>query len=194
MQQSDLHVLVFEPDRERVEAFRRRMDAAGGVLTLPSWAGNCTCNYPLHTSLALVPMPPEFVQWSAWGEVAAEGWVRQVGINLGAPGNRVDEGRHVVARASPGRRSRVPVRFEPEGATSFYRRALWIAPAYGRRERAERLPCPFGQGTCLPLGPVLKMVISGWGRWSQAAARARAIPNLPQALRGRPANARRVSA
>ena len=92
MQQSDLHVLVFEPDRERVQAFRRRMDAAGGVLTLPSWAGNCTCNYPLHTSLALVPMPPEFVQWSAWGEVAAEGWVRQVGINLGAPGNRVDEG------------------------------------------------------------------------------------------------------
>ncbi len=138
---------------------------AGGVLTLPSWTGNCTCNYPLHTSLALVPKPPEFEQWSAWGEVAAEGWVRQVGINLGAPGNRVGEGGTLwlehprVGGPAP----RVPVRVTPDDATPFYRHALWMEPGEG-------WPWVTGSGveglSSLRIEPVVLKRQAGDGRFS----------------------------
>lgn len=101
---------------------------AGGVLTLPSWTGNCTCNYPVHTSLALAPMPPEFEQWSAWGDVAAEAPVRRVGINLGAPGNRAAEGGTLWLEYPKGGAPspHVPVQAAPDGIEWFYRHALWM--------------------------------------------------------------------
>jgi len=64
---------------------------ADGLLSLPSWSGNCTCNYPVSTSLALRSMPEEFEQWSAWGGVAVEAPVKRGGINFGAPGDRIVE-------------------------------------------------------------------------------------------------------
>ncbi len=106
---------------------------AGGVLTLPSWTGNCTCNYPVHTSLALAPMLPEFEQWSAWGEIAAEAPLRRVGINLGAPGNRVDENGTLwldVPRVG-GPSPHVPVQVAPGEVAPFYRHALWMEGGSG---------------------------------------------------------------
>ena len=47
-----------------------------GVLCLPSWTGNCTCNYPIFTSLAMVQMGEEHEEWAAWGSVAAEAPIR----------------------------------------------------------------------------------------------------------------------
>jgi outer membrane protein assembly factor BamB len=101
---------------------------AGGVLTLPSWTGNCTCNYPVHTSLALTPMRPEFEQWSAWGDVAVEAPVRRVGINLGAPGNRAAEGGTLWLEYPKGGAPSpyVPVKAAPDGIEWFYRHALWM--------------------------------------------------------------------
>jgi hypothetical protein len=112
---------------------RNHVIPAGGILTLPSWTGNCTCNYPLHTSLALAPMPPEFEQWSVWGEVAAEGPVRQVGINLGAPGNRVDpDGTLWLEHPQVGGPApQVPVSVQPDDVHHFYRHALWMEPGEG---------------------------------------------------------------
>jgi hypothetical protein len=106
---------------------------AGGVLTLPSWTGNCTCNYPVFTSLALAPMPPEFEQWAAWGDVAAEAPVRRVGINLGAPGDRVAEnGTLWLNHPSVGGPSpHVPVRVVPDAVDWFYRHALWMEDGQG---------------------------------------------------------------
>jgi hypothetical protein len=107
---------------------RNSIIPAGGVLSLPSWTGNCTCNYPVYTSLALVAMPADFEQWSAWGDVAVEAPLRRMGINLGAPGNRVSEDGTLwleyprVGGPSP----RVPVQTVPENAWGFYRHAMWM--------------------------------------------------------------------
>ncbi len=107
---------------------------AGGVLTLPSWTGNCTCNYPVHTSLALAPMPPDFEQWAAWGDAAAEAPVRRAGINLGAPGNRADDAGTLWLEypKAGGPAPHVPVQVEPAEARPFYRHALWMEGGQGR--------------------------------------------------------------
>ena len=112
---------------------RNSIIPAGGVLTLPSWTGNCTCNYPVYTSLALVAMPPQFEQWSAWGDVAVEAPVRRVGINLGAAGDRVaDNGTLWLDWPSVGGPSpTVPVQVAPETAEAFYRHAMWIRGGQG---------------------------------------------------------------
>ncbi len=112
---------------------RNSIIPAGGVLSLPSWTGNCTCNYPVYTSLALVAMPPEFEQWSAWGDVAVAAPVRRVGINLGAPGDRVaDNGTLWLDWPSAGGPSpTVPVQVQPEDAEAFYRHATWIRGGQG---------------------------------------------------------------
>jgi len=115
---------------------RNSIVPADGMLLLPSWTGNCTCNYPLTTSLGLVSMPPEFEQWTAWGGVAVEGPVRRVGINFGAPGDRMeDDGTLWLGCPNLHWPSvEVPVRIEPAGPPAsgqpayepFYRHALWM--------------------------------------------------------------------
>lgn len=112
---------------------RNSIVPAGGVLTLPSWTGNCTCNYPVFTSLALAPMPPAYEQWSAWGDVAEEGPVARVGINFGAPGDRTaPDGTLWLDWPSVGGPSpEVPVAVEPSTAEPFYRHALWMEKGDG---------------------------------------------------------------
>jgi len=107
---------------------RNSIVSGNGVLCLPSWTGNCCCNYPLRTSLALVRMPAEFEQWTAWGGVAVEAPIRRLGLNFGAPGDRMAEDGTLwldwpsVGGPSPD----VPVQVEPPDAKAFYRHALWI--------------------------------------------------------------------
>jgi len=112
---------------------RNSIIPACGVLSLPSWTGNCTCNYPLYTSLALVAMPPQFEQWSAWGDVAVEAPVRRLGVNLGAPGDRVaDDGTLWLDWPSVGGPSpTVPVQVQPDSAEPFYHHALWSEGGQG---------------------------------------------------------------
>ncbi len=67
---------------------------ANGLLNLPYFYDGCTCSYPLPMAVALVSMPPEFEQWASWGKVSAEktrGKIQVLGINFGAPGDRVTE-------------------------------------------------------------------------------------------------------
>ena len=67
---------------------------ANGLLNLPYFYDGCTCSYPLPMAVALVSMPPEFEQWASWGTVPIEqtrGKIQVLGINLGAPGDRVTE-------------------------------------------------------------------------------------------------------
>ena len=105
---------------------RNSMVPAGGVLSLPAWTGNCTCNYPVFTSLALVAMPPEYEQWSAWGGLAVDAPIQRVGINFGAPGDRMAEDGTLwldwpsVGGPSPD----VRVRVVPETVEPFYRHSL----------------------------------------------------------------------
>ncbi len=60
---------------------------ADGVLSAADYTRQCTCSYQNQSSLALVPMP-EAELWTFTGSQKVEGVVRQVGINLGAPGGR----------------------------------------------------------------------------------------------------------
>ncbi|MFN4257745.1 MAG: PQQ-binding-like beta-propeller repeat protein [Gemmataceae bacterium] len=60
---------------------------AGGLLVAPDYTRDCTCSYQNQTSLALVPMP-EAEMWTFFGSLSTSAPVRQVGVNLGAPGNR----------------------------------------------------------------------------------------------------------
>ncbi len=112
---------------------RNSIVPAAGVLSLPSWTGNCTCNYPVFTSLAMVSMPPEHEQWSAWGDVAEEAPLVRGGINFGAPGDRMaPDGTLWLDWPSVGGPSpTIPVRVEPSDAKPFYRHALWMEGGEG---------------------------------------------------------------
>ena len=61
--------------------------AAGGVLTCPEFTRTCSCSYQNQTSIGLIH-DPEVEAWSFTTNRALKGVVRQVGINLGAPGSR----------------------------------------------------------------------------------------------------------
>jgi len=66
--------------------------AADGVLSAPDYTRTCTCSYQNQASLAFVHMPEaEVWTFNPVGRLA--GRIRRVGINLGAPGDRMaDEG------------------------------------------------------------------------------------------------------
>lgn len=112
---------------------RNNVVPADGVLNIPHWTGNCTCNYPMGTSLALQPMPEEHEQWSAWGLVAASAPIRRVGLNFGAPGDRMTrEGTLWLDWPSVGGPSPdVKVEISPQTAEFFYRHAAWMKPGQG---------------------------------------------------------------
>jgi outer membrane protein assembly factor BamB len=69
---------------------RNSLIPAGGVLNAPNYAHGCSCNYNLFTSLALVHLPSaDLWTYSAYQSPGDE--VANIGINLGAPGDRVDD-------------------------------------------------------------------------------------------------------
>ena len=65
---------------------------ANGVMNAPDYTRTCVCSYQNQASLALIHMP-EVAYWTFDHYVSPDGpkAVRQVGINLGAPGNRYTE-------------------------------------------------------------------------------------------------------
>ena len=78
-------------------AFRSSCQAslipADGLLVSPNSAsGGCTCRYPAATALALVHAP-EMEKWGAYGEMELNGPIRKLGVNLGAPGDRLADDR-----------------------------------------------------------------------------------------------------
>jgi outer membrane protein assembly factor BamB len=68
---------------------------ADGVLNAPEYTRTCTCAYQNQTSLALVSMPAnEYWTYGLFGQIGNQkSPIRRVGINFGAPGDRLsDEG------------------------------------------------------------------------------------------------------
>lgn len=61
---------------------------ANGVLNAPDYTRTCTCSYQNQTSLAVIHMP-EMELWTCSTLPKPDGRVRRVGINFGAPGDRV---------------------------------------------------------------------------------------------------------
>ncbi len=64
---------------------------AGGILNAPDYTRTCTCSYQNQASLALVHMP-EVETWTFSPYLDDGEAVRRVGLNFGAPGDRLSEG------------------------------------------------------------------------------------------------------
>lgn len=100
---------------------------AGGVLSVPYFYEGCTCSYPLPTAVALVSMPQAHEQWAVWGPGEASR-IRRVGINLGAPGDRMTEAgtlwldHPAVGGPSPS----LAVATEPASPGYFYRHSVFV--------------------------------------------------------------------
>ena len=107
---------------------------ADGVLNAPDFTRTCTCSYQNQTSLGLIHMP-EMEQWIAHGTLRRlDDPIQRIGINLGAPGNRLaDNGtlwlhhpREAPSRPRPDLRVR-----DVEGADSarYYRKHSLLVEA-----------------------------------------------------------------
>jgi hypothetical protein len=64
--------------------------AANGVLNAPDYTRTCTCGYQNQTSLALIYMP-EAEMWTCDAAGSPSGAIRRVGVNFGAPGDRMTD-------------------------------------------------------------------------------------------------------
>ena len=109
--------------------------AAGGLINAPKSAQGCDCNTPNQTSLALVH-DPEVETWTWGGE---RGKRRGVGINFGAPGDRLsEEGTFWLDYPSVGGRSPdIPVKTEPEAPEWFCRHSSRVRLRQGDRLRRD---------------------------------------------------------
>lgn len=105
---------------------------ACGLMNVPYFYEGCTCAYPLPCGLALVNMPETYEQWATWGEGKPEK-IQRVGINLGAPGDRMTrEGTLWLDYPSRGGPSlEVKVDVQPETAEYFYRHSIWMEGGTG---------------------------------------------------------------
>jgi hypothetical protein len=101
---------------------------ANGVLNVPYFYEGCTCGYPLASGLAMVHMPETYEQWMAWGDTKFKGRIKRLGINFGAPGDRMTESGTLwldypsVGGPSP----TVSLDLAPKNPTSYYHHSLWI--------------------------------------------------------------------
>lgn len=66
---------------------RNSLIPANGILNAPNFAHGCVCGYSLFTSLALMHIP-ESDMWTYSAHQAGDGFVKQLGINFGARGDR----------------------------------------------------------------------------------------------------------
>jgi putative pyrroloquinoline-quinone binding quinoprotein/malectin (di-glucose binding ER protein) len=93
---------------------------AGGILSAPDYTRTCTCSYQNQTSLAMIHRPDA----DAW-TFSRSRWsgkrIRRVGINLGAPGDRVapDGTLWLDAPSVGGPSPKVTVKCEPESVQYF---------------------------------------------------------------------------
>ncbi len=64
-----------------------------GLIIISEETGHCSCNYPIRSSVAFAPAERRLNEdWAVFHDRAADTRVRQAAINLGAPGDRRDDG------------------------------------------------------------------------------------------------------
>ncbi|MDP6115701.1 MAG: PQQ-binding-like beta-propeller repeat protein [Planctomycetota bacterium] len=104
---------------------------ANGVLNIPYFYEGCTCSYPLPTALALVSMPQTFEQWASWGK-SEPTEIKRIGINFGAPGDRLARGTlWLDVPGAGGPSPAIDVKTEPANVEYFYRHSLWVKGGNG---------------------------------------------------------------
>jgi len=115
--------------------------AADGVLNAPDYTRTCTCSYQNQTSLALIHMP-EVETWTKDPMTWDGAPVERVGINFGAPGDRLaDNGTLWLDYPSVGAESPdIPVSTTPETPVWYRHHSSqisggdhgWVAASGGR--------------------------------------------------------------
>jgi hypothetical protein len=100
---------------------------ANGVLNAPDYTRTCRCGYQNQTSLAMVHMP-EAEMWTYTTLGSAGGPIQKVGINFGAPGDRLaDNGVLWVDYPSVGGSSPdIGVTTVPASPRLFRHHAAWF--------------------------------------------------------------------
>lgn len=127
--------------------------AAGGILNAPDYTRTCTCGYQIQASLALIH-DPLVETWSLRGATPIKGRIDRLGINFGAPGDRVDdEGIPWLAWPSPAKLRPVAVAIEPVGVRYRRQHSLlapgplaWVAASEATGVQQLQLPLG-GDGT-----------------------------------------------
>ncbi|MBI1831947.1 MAG: hypothetical protein HYR84_10910, partial [Planctomycetes bacterium] len=104
---------------------------AGGILTAPEYTRTCTCSYQNQTSIALIHMP-EAEMWTSFGAKDVKGYVKRLGINLGAAGDRkADDGTLWLEYPSIGGVSpAIQVATKPAAPVTFRRHASTVVGPY----------------------------------------------------------------
>ncbi len=101
--------------------------AAAGLLLMPPGDASCTCSYAFQTTIALVPTQKQ-ENWGLFYKQLPNTPVRQVALNLGAPGDRRDNnGTLWLATPRPANDHRrqdiaVPFRLEQDRQLETYRK------------------------------------------------------------------------
>lgn len=99
---------------------RNSLIPAGGVLNAPNYAHGCSCNYNLFTSLALVHLPQaDLWTYSAYNSPAET--ISRIGINLGAPGDRMSDDGTLWLEYPPARDPSPKVAVTAEGSVRTVR-------------------------------------------------------------------------
>jgi len=106
---------------------------ANGVLVAPNAvAGGCRCRYPISMSAAFVHLP-DLEKWGSYGSPDVQGPIRRIGVNFGAPGDRMAANGTLwldypsVGGPSPD----VAVRTEPEQPEWFRYHSSRVAAGQG---------------------------------------------------------------
>ena len=103
----------------------RTLLAANGLLLHPLGYSGCCCSYNFKTNLALISAPESAETWYVFPRRASKGPIKQIAINLGAPGDRKDANskpwlgfpRPIQSDACP-----APVTLSMSDASVFHRR------------------------------------------------------------------------
>ena len=81
----------------------------------------------------MVHMPEQFEQWMAWGDTPFQGRIKRLGINFGAPGDRMTESGTLwldypsVGGPSP----EVSIAVGPDRREYYYHHSLWVEGGEG---------------------------------------------------------------
>jgi len=74
----------------RTGCYSSIMPANGLLVSTNSGSGGCECAYPISTALAMVHMPG-MEMWGSYGSRPPKGAIQRIGLNFGAPGDRLAE-------------------------------------------------------------------------------------------------------
>jgi hypothetical protein len=101
---------------------------AGGILCAPDYTRTCTCSYHLQTSIGLVN-DAETEEWTYMGYDDAIGKIARIGVNLGAPGDRVDDSGTMWLEhpANPSKSPKLAVVTAPNSPPVFRKHASAIS-------------------------------------------------------------------